>query len=220
MTFKPPPVQNGVGIPRESEEHNKNRSHYPSRSHQPRVSQSDIASRPNAHSQMPSGEASDHPATLTFQTLNTHVKINPIAKGVEISIEAHKLINQSIKQIHSLCPSHSHQLHSSQSNIAPLPNVHWMMPSGEACDNSATSHMSSDRQSIILSKKGRGTTITSIFCQAHSHNPSRLHQLHISQSDIAPRLSVHSVLPIGEACKDSATLTFLVNVTKEKLKLD
>jgi hypothetical protein len=41
-------------------------------------------------------------------------------------------------KIHSHCLSHSHQLHTPQSDIAPRPNVHWMKHSGEPCHQPAT----------------------------------------------------------------------------------
>jgi hypothetical protein len=43
-----------------------------------------------------------------------------------------------INQIHSHHPSHSHQLHISQSNIAPRPNVPLVLDhDGEVCDQTA-----------------------------------------------------------------------------------
>jgi hypothetical protein len=49
-----------------------------------------------------------------------------------------QLSNQSINQIHSQNRSHSHQLHTPQSDIAPSPNLHWMMHGGEASHQTAT----------------------------------------------------------------------------------
>jgi hypothetical protein len=74
---------------------------------------------------------------------NAHITCkngNPITQFCEIVLKLRECgtkTNQSINQIHSLQPSHSHQLHISQSNIAPRPNVHWMMQSGEACNHPA-----------------------------------------------------------------------------------
>jgi hypothetical protein len=70
---------------------------------------------------MPSGEKHENTATLTFSHSSQR-----------------KSINQSINQIHSHYPSHAHQLHISQSDIAPRSNVHWLMHSGEASNHPAT----------------------------------------------------------------------------------
>jgi hypothetical protein len=45
---------------------------------------------------------------------------------------------QQMIKIHSHCLSHSHQLHTPQSDIAQLPIFHWMMHGGEVCHQPAT----------------------------------------------------------------------------------
>jgi hypothetical protein len=47
-------------------------------------------------------------------------------------------VRGTINQIHSHNPSRSHQLHISQSDIAPLPNARWMMHREEPCHHTAT----------------------------------------------------------------------------------
>jgi hypothetical protein len=68
---------------------------------------------------------------LTFHTFNSLATI-----GIQESLE-HKINPiQSINQTHSLYPLHAHQLHISQSDIAPRSNVHWKKQSGEAYNQS------------------------------------------------------------------------------------
>jgi hypothetical protein len=144
--------------------------------------------------------------TLTFHTFNSlaTMTIKSLGVGIPESLE-HKInpinqsINQSNNQIHSHYPSHSHQLHISQSNIAPSPNVHWMKHSGEAFQHPAIL--------AIGTQRNPHQSINQSINQIHSHYPSHSHQLHISQSNIAPRPNAYSVMPSGEKCGNAATLT-------------
>jgi hypothetical protein len=117
--------------------------------------------------------------------------------------------NQSTNhQVHSLQSSHLHQLHISQSDIAPRPNVHWMMHGGEACHHPATFiskqlPLLSDEQ--YIANMVLGERIKSIV-QIHSRYPSHSHQLHISQSDIEPRPNARTMMPSGEG---DQTATFI-----------
>jgi hypothetical protein len=109
-----------------------------------------------------------------------------------------------LNQIHSLHSSHLHQLHISQSDIAPLPNVYWMVPNGEACDQSITitvKHPCKNGNSITRLQK-----MELDFSERHhpinkipSLDPSHSHQLHIPQSDIVPRSNVLPVMQSGVA---------------------
>jgi hypothetical protein len=57
------------------------------------------------------------------------------AKEIKVRIYQHQ---QQMIKIHSHCLSHSHQLHTPQSDIAQRPNAHWMKHSGQACNHAAT----------------------------------------------------------------------------------
>jgi hypothetical protein len=104
---------------------NQIHSHYSEHLHQLRIPPSDIAPYRNAHSVTPSGEVSNHTATIIVHTFKTCKNGNQIKSN-------------QINQIHSHYLAHSHLPCISQSNIAPRPNVHWMLQSGQACDHAAT----------------------------------------------------------------------------------
>jgi hypothetical protein len=112
------------------------------------------------------------------------------------------MTDQSINQIHSLYPLHSHQLHIPQPDIVPFPNALWMMHSGEACHHAATEILVRE---CLCGKSLINQSIIQLIIQIHSqHSPYSL-QLHISQSDIASRPNVHCMMPIGQACYQPAT---------------
>jgi hypothetical protein len=121
---------------------------------------------------------------------------------------------QSINQIHSHNPSHAHQLHISQPDIAPHSNVHCMMPSGEACNHPAMLTLRIFNTStckngnpitnfceMVLKLRVCGSQTNQSINQIHSHNSLHSHQLHISQSNIAPRSNVHCLMRSGEVCE-------------------
>jgi hypothetical protein len=95
-----------------------------------------------------------------------------------------------------------------------------MMQSGEACNHTAMLTLRIFNTStckngnpiphfceMMLKLREFGTQTNQSINQIHSHNPLHAHQLHISQSNTAPRSNVHRVMPSGEACNSSAMLT-------------
>jgi hypothetical protein len=80
-------------------------------------------------------------------------QLAPVKKWCNNPERDHRLI-QTIKFAYSLDdPPHSQELQISQSDIAPLPNVHRMTPSGGAYDHTAT-HTFTHIQHL---HNGRGT---------------------------------------------------------------
>jgi hypothetical protein len=81
---------------------------------------------------------------------------------------------------------------------------------GEVCVHPAPPICEKNNQKMIHRK--RFTNIQRMqrreAIKNHSHYPLHSHQLHIPQSDIAPRPNVHTAMPSGEVCNLSVTLTF------------
>jgi hypothetical protein len=113
-------------------------------------------------------------------------------------------------------PSHSHQPHIPRSNIAQLPNIHWMKPSGEVSAHPANTRMlyiqciceQGEQKKVAQQKwcKNSESELESINKQTNKNHQlyfSHSQQHRVSQISIERRQRVHWMMPSGEACLHS-----------------